>query len=227
MKITIREEGKYTAPGEGVGVFFEDLNYDLDGGLYAEMLENRNFEAKDVHGEWDNYIVENDGGYGWTPTGEGVALKIKWDRPLFIENPHYLRLTVQKAGEGVKNKAYDGIYLQKGMGYTISFYARSYDYKKKLWVGVFDGGKAVLAKKVRLRPDGKWHRYEFHMKSRVDLDKASFEVRMTEAGAIHLDCFSMMPDNAVKGIFRRDLAEMLRDLDALLALRSDAGRGVL
>ena len=77
MKITIREEGKYTAPGEGVGVFFEDLNYDLDGGLYAEMLENRNFEAKDVHGEWDNYIVENDGGYGWTPTGEGVALKIK------------------------------------------------------------------------------------------------------------------------------------------------------
>ena len=54
MKITIREEGKYTAPGEGVGVFFEDLNYDLDGGLYAEMLENRNFEAKDVHGEWDN-----------------------------------------------------------------------------------------------------------------------------------------------------------------------------
>ena len=212
MKITIREEGKYTAPGEGVGVFFEDLNYDLDGGLYAEMLENRNFEAKDVHGEWDNYIVENDGGYGWTPTGEGVALKIKWDRPLFIENPHYLRLTVQKAGEGVKNKAYDGIYLQKGMGYTVSFYARSYDYKKKLWVGVFDGGKAVLAKKVRLRPDGKWHRYEFHMKSRVDLDKASFEVRMTEAGAIHLDCLSMMPDNAVKGIFRRDLAEMLRDL---------------
>lgn len=199
-------------PGEGVGVFFEDLNYDLDGGLYAEMLENRNFEAKDVHGEWDNYIVENDGGYGWTPTGEGVALKIKWDRPLFIENPHYLRLTVQKAGEGVKNKAYDGIYLQKGMGYTISFYARSYDYKKKLWVGVFDGGKAVLAKKVRLRPDGKWHRYEFHAKSRVELDKASFEVRMTEAGAIHLDCFSMMPDNAVKGIFRRDLAEMLRDL---------------
>ena len=57
MKITIREEGKYTAPGEGVGVFFEDLNYDLDGGLYAEMLENANFEAKDVHGEWDHYIV--------------------------------------------------------------------------------------------------------------------------------------------------------------------------
>ena len=212
MKITIREEGKYTAPGEGVGVFFEDLNYDLDGGLYAEMLENANFEAKDVHGEWDHYIVENDGSYGWTPTGDGVALKIKWDRPLYIENPHYLRLTVAKAGEGVKNKAYDGIYLQKGMGYTISFHARSYDYKGKLQVGVFAGGKAVLAKKVRLRPDGKWHRYEFHAKSRAELDRASFEVRMTEAGAIHIDCFSMIPDNAVKGIFRRDLAEMVRDL---------------
>ena len=212
MKITIREEGKYTAPGEGVGVFFEDLNYDLDGGLYAEMLENANFEAKDVHGEWDHYIVENDGSYGWTPTGDGVALKVKWDRPLYIENPHYLRLTVTKAGEGVRNKAYDGIYLQKGMGYTISFHARSYDYKGKLQVGVFAGGKPVLAKKVRLRPDGKWHRYEFHAKSRAELDRASFEVRMTEAGAIHVDCFSMIPDNAVKGIFRRDLAEMVRDL---------------
>lgn len=55
------------------------------------------------------------------------------------------------------------------MGYTVSFYARSYDYRKKLLVGVFDGGKAVLAKKVRLRADGNWHRYEFHLKSRTEL----------------------------------------------------------
>ena len=65
MKIAISEEGRVPVTGGSIGLFFEDLNYGLDGGLYAEMLENRNFEAKDVHGEWDRYIVESDGSYAW------------------------------------------------------------------------------------------------------------------------------------------------------------------
>ncbi len=61
MKLFVSGEGKRPVR-EGVGLFIEDLNYALDGGLYAEMLENRNFEAKNAYGEWDKYKVDFDGG---------------------------------------------------------------------------------------------------------------------------------------------------------------------
>lgn len=211
MKITMTEEGRVAAPGGRIGLFFEDLNYALDGGLYAEMLENRNFEAKDVHGEWDKYIVDDDGGYAWEPTG-GAAIKIKTDRPLFPENPHYMRLTASAGGQGVKNKAYDGIYLTAGESYKISFYARSYDYKGKASVGVWQDGAALLEKKLRLKADGKWHRYAFRVKSKKNAEKADFVFTLSKAGAVHLDCFSMMPEKALFGVFRRDLAELMKAL---------------
>lgn len=211
MKITMTQEGKIPVTAGGVGLFFEDLNYALDGGLYAEMLENRNFEAKNVWGEWDHYIVEEDGGYGWEayPAGVKVALKIKTDRALFPENPHYMRIEAA-AGGGVKNKAYDGIYLNKGMGYKISFYARSYDYKGAVRVGVYQNGAALIEKKVKLKKDGAWHRYSVHLKSKVEADKADFCFTLEKAGTVHVDAFSMMPDNAVLGVFRRDLVELMK-----------------
>ncbi len=212
MKITLSQEGKFSSGGT-IGLFFEDLNYALDGGLYAEMLENRNFEAKDVHGEWDHYLVDEDGGYGWTPypAGADVSLEIRTDRPLCEENPHYLRLA---AGEnaGVKNKAYDGIFLTKGMKYTVSLWARSYDYKGKAFVGVYSAGAALAEKKISLKADGKWRRYEFRLKAKATCDGADFAFRLASKGTVHLDCFSMIPENAVKGIFRRDLAELMKDL---------------
>ncbi len=213
MKISITEKGKVPVTSGGVGLFFEDLNYDLDGGLYAELLENKNFEAKNVYGEWDRYIVEEDGGYGWTPypAGAQVGMKIKTDRPLFPENPHYMRVSAP-AGAGVKNKAYDGIYLTKGMGYKVSFYARSYDYKGKAFVGVYQGGGALVEKKVKLKADGAWHRYSFRLKAKGDAEKADFAFRLEKAGTVHIDAFSMIPENAVMGVFRRDLAELMKEM---------------
>lgn len=214
MKITIKQEGKISVAPCSIGLFFEDINYGLDGGLYAEMLENRNFEAKDVHGEWDKYIVDHDGGYGWTayPQDSTVELKISSDRALYAENPHYLRLKTSVGRTGVKNKAYDGIYLTAGMKYNVSFYARSYDFKGKIMVGVYKNGTTFLEKRIKIKGDGKWHHFNFRLKAKSEVEKADFAVMLSGAGTVHLDCFSMIPENAIKGIFRRDLAELMKDL---------------
>ncbi len=213
MKITINREGKVPVTAGGVGLFFEDLNYALDGGLYAELLENRNFEAKDVHGEWDHYIVEDDGSYAWEayPQGAEVALKVKTDRALFPENPHYMRLAAAE-NTGMKNKAYDGVYLQAGKEYKCSFYARSYDYKGAVKVGVYGKDAAYIEKKIKLKADGQWHRYAFRAKSKVDAEKADFRITLCKTGTIHLDAFSLMPANAVMGVFRRDLVELMAEM---------------
>lgn len=212
MKITIKREGKVPVSAGGVGLFFEDLNYALDGGLYAELLENRNFEAKDVYGEWDHYIVEDDGSYAWEvyPKGAEVALKVKTDRALFPENPHYMRLAATE-NAGMKNKAYDGVYLQAGKEYKCSFYARSYDYKGAVKVGVYQDGASFIEKKIKLKADGQWHRYAFRAKSKRDAERADFCIVLCKAGTIHVDAFSLMPANAVLGVFRRDLVVKYRN----------------
>lgn len=212
--VTISQEEKIRVPEGGTGLFFEDINYALDGGLYAEMLENRNFEAKNARGEKDHFTVEDDGGYAWEvyPAGAQVQLKVKTDRPLFNENPHYMRVQTPTAGAGMKNKAYDGVYLKKGEGYKISFYARSYDYKDRVTVSLVKGETVFAQKKIKLKADGNWNRYSFRFKSKFDVDAADFCFTLNKAGMVHADCFSMMPEHAVLGVFRRDLVELLKGM---------------
>lgn len=214
VKIALTQGRKVPVQRGSVGLFFEDLNYSLDGGLYAEMLENRNFEATKVHGEWDKYAVEQDGGYAWGvwPDGADVALKIKDDRPLYAENPHYMRLESRTPGAGVQNKAYDGIYLRKGAGYKLSFYIRSYDYRAAAYAGVYDGDRPLMQARVRPKADGKWHRYEFRLRAKKDFDRAAFRFTLSAAGTVHIDAFSLMPEDAVLGVFRRDLVEWMKEL---------------
>ncbi|MBD5636569.1 MAG: alpha-L-arabinofuranosidase [Clostridia bacterium] len=214
MKIQFTRENKKAVTKGTIGLFLEDINYGIDGGLNAEMLENPNFEAKDAFGKRDNFTVAFDGGYAWEafPEGSAAALKVKTDRALFPENPHYMRLTASVPGVGMKNKAFDGIYLEQGMKYRVSFYARSYDYKGGALIGVYKDGAPVLIKKVKFKADGQWNRYQFTLKSKVSLDRGDFALTLLKSGTVHFDFFSMIPENAVFGVFRRDLVNLMKEL---------------
>ena len=130
-----------------VGLFFEDINFAADGGLYAEMIENRSFEAVKSKGESHNYVLREDNLYAWSAcpvSGQAVedALEISFNEPVSQNNPHYLRFTASNDGDGFKNKAYDGISLKKGLKYKISFYAREVKYPEgKIAVSVKKDGK--------------------------------------------------------------------------------------
>ena len=113
--------GKAISP-ELVGVFFEDINYGADGGLYAELVQNRSFEydATEQIG-WNAFSfwkLEQRGG------GQG-SVAVKSARPIHKNNPHYAMLTVDTPGEGVglTNGGFDGIPLQAGETYELSFFA--------------------------------------------------------------------------------------------------------
>ena len=70
-----------TKPGATIqptmyGIFFEDINFAADGGLYAEMIENRSFEFPDRLMGWNTFgnVIVND------------------QKPAFARNPHYITL---------------------------------------------------------------------------------------------------------------------------------------
>ena len=97
-----KEKGVPISP-ELIGLFFEDINFAADGGLYAEMLENRSFEAREAYGNPGRFYAVDDPGYAWEPacqTGEEAPLmQYVTGTPVSEANPHYLRFTAKAAGQ--------------------------------------------------------------------------------------------------------------------------------
>lgn len=212
-----------------IGLFFEDINFAADGGLYAELLENRSFEAVLSKGVTRNYVFREDSLYAWSLLpGDGV-MEISMNMSLSEKNPHYLRFTAKKAGDGFANKAYDGLSLKKGMQYNISFYAREEYYQEgdiEICLtkdGACCGAVTVPFCPIKAEPDGykvmvgdceakTWKKYEAVITASADVNGASFEVHLTKPGVVEFDLFSMIPEDAVAGTFRKDLFEALFDL---------------
>lgn len=219
MRLQISDEKKAPIQDGMIGLFFEDINYAADGGLYAEMIENRSFEFLDCYGSAGDYYTKHDCGYGWNPTaGNGTGrMEYVMGSPVDRANPHYLRFTATEAGQGFSNKAYRGIFLEKGKEYRVSFYARTAAYEGDLLVTVQkDGNRAAEAKVACIHAPKKswqkWHRYETVLTARQDVQGGLFVMELDQAGVVEFDFISMMPADAAAGIFRRDLFELLKGL---------------
>lgn len=205
-------------PREFLGLFLEDINYAIDGGLYAEMLENRNFESMDVcGGDGKDYYVKHDGLYAWAGTSPAVKLEVVQGSPVSPHSPHYLRVNCGQDGGGFWNKGYDGIYMRPGISYRVTFYARRVRYQGTVTAAIGKDGRVLLSETVELRPAGtdgwnRWERYELELRAAQEIRGGQFTVLLSQEGVVEFDFFSMMPEDAVLGIFRRDLAEQLKAL---------------
>lgn len=251
MKIG-KEKGVSIAP-ELIGLFFEDINFAADGGLYAELIENRSFEAKEAYGNPGRFYAVDDLGYAWKPlyqTGEEPPLmQYVTGTPVSAVNPHYLRFTAKQAGQGFSNKAYDGIHLEKDHTYKVSFYARCVGYEGDgFQITVQKDGKIFAQAEVkvvkpvpyvpfcdlkipmeigygtlssdiekihRMDQSGKcrrseWIKYEMVLVAVDNVRGAQFAIMLDAPGIVEFDLISMIPEDAVAGIFRKDLFEALQ-----------------
>lgn len=197
-----------------IGLFFEDINYAADGGLYAEMIENRSFEALKSTG-WK--FTEYDGLYAWSAypaSGNGAELKIKDVGGLNANNTHYAEFKASATQTGLKNAAYDGVLVKQGEKYNVSLYAKSDSYRGGINVSVYDknGEKAATAQVTDSVTNG-WQKYTVEMTATKDARKADFVVELDGEGTVSLDMVSCIPQNSVEGIFRKDLAEKLKAIN--------------
>lgn len=207
------QEGMY-------GLFFEDINYAADGGLYAELIENRSFEAvKNVGGA----STEFDGCFAWSeyPKGSGL-LEIESEDGLNENNPHYLKFTALENNGGFANQAYDGIYAEKGMKLNVSFYAKSDSYNGSVTVSIRKDDNIYASAEVKCNSENNntaeqitynWKKFSTVMTVSDTVEAADFVVSLSERGTVCFDMVSAFPDNAVLGLFRKDLAEKLKALN--------------
>lgn len=215
MKIQITDKPGAPISKGMIGLFFEDINYGLDGGLHAEMIENRSFEFMEARGDKGNFSETYDGLYGWNayPAGaSGARLQIQTVHPQNEINPHYLEFTAAEAGNAFTNKAYDGVSLKPGVQYQVSFYARTEGYAGGIEISVEKNNKVMAQAAIAPAVSGEWTRYTAQLSCSEPVSYGEFVIRLDAPGTVYFDFISMLPSDAVLGLFRRDLVELLEEM---------------
>ncbi len=192
------------------GIFFEDINFAADGGLYAEMVANRSFEYTE--------IAAGDSLYAWNSVG-GADLQVKADEATALNenNPSYLVLTNDnETPSGVANRGFlDGMSVKENSKYNFSVYAKGLDgYAGKLYVNLCIGDETV-GEGIIESITSKWNKYELSfICSKAAHENVTLRV-LADKGSVALDMISLFPEDTFKGRengMRKDLGEMLEKL---------------
>ena len=189
------------------GVFFEDINYAADGGLYAELVQNRSFEHREKL-------------YSWQEVKRGGAgeFAVATESPVHPNNPNYLRLKVTEGsvGIGIANSGFDGVAVEQGKEYLFAVHARAQgSFNGELVLRLEDAvGKSIG--ECRFKNLGSnWQRHEAWLTSRATTTKARLVLIPSTVGTIDLDVVSLFPKDTFKGRrngLRADLAQLLADM---------------
>lgn len=199
------------------GIFFEDINYGADGGLYAEMVKNRSFE-------FSNPLQ------GWQVTGN---VKVCNDGP-FERNPHYVRLGYsghRVINTALQNEGFFGISVKKGAKYSFSVWARCPEGGKsalevQLVNEALDRNQQHIGRNSIVIEGKEWKRYEVDLTAEQTYEDGKLRIFLhtadnkrpsseTSVAVTDLEHISLFPHDTWKnrkGGMRRDLAQALYDL---------------
>ena len=190
------------------GIFFEDINFAADGGLYAELVKNRSFE------------FPNDPLQGWKAFGK---VDVRSDGP-FDRCPHYVRLSDTGHGEkwtGLDNEGFFGIGVKAGETYRFSVWARVPDGgSSRLRIDLANtasmGEKHYLCRDTLTVSGSAWKQYELVISPKETVDKGTLRIFLVDGRTtVDLEHVSLFPTDTWMGHrngLRKDLAQALADL---------------
>jgi len=199
------------APGAAIprtlfGIFFEDINFAADGGIYAERIKNRSFEFPDPLMGWKRAAV---------PGGQGTFAAAS-AAPPGSQNPHYVRITSQAGPFGITNDGYRGIAIRKGDRFRVSVLARSSDdTPPALRVEFENTGNRALGGATLTGVTSQWQRLTGTLVAEANDSRARLRVLVQGPASADVDMVSLFPEDTWKGRekgLRRDLVQLLADM---------------
>lgn len=205
------------------GLFFEDINYSADGGLYAELVQNRSFEYNPTEQrEWHplsfwEYI---------TPGFSYGKISVESASPVHPNNPHYIDLAVEFVGNypefkgvpgvGIKNNGFDFMTIKSGEKYNFSMFAQQVsDAPVSLIVSLQTPKGNILAEDRLSSSSRDWKKYTLSLTASSGSDSASLVILAVTKGRLKMDVISLFPERTFKGRpngLRPDLAKALADM---------------
>ena len=193
-------------PSTLFGIFFEDINFAADGGLYPERVKNRSFEFPDPLMGWRRAMIDGASGHFDVETASSPS----------AANQHYLRITSTTGQFGVSNEGFRGVGIKKDARYTVRLLARR----------VGDGPSALRVEfeNVRNQPLGgatieglttSWQRFSGTVTAGDTDLHALVRVVAGGPGALDVDMVSVFPEDTFahrENGLRADLVQLLKDM---------------
>jgi alpha-L-arabinofuranosidase len=214
MKLIVDALKTKESLGDMYGIFFEDLNHAADGGLYAELVQNRSFEFAPIDHPtyhplmaWEK--IDKDG---------EARLLIETGNPVSNNNPHYLAIDISNPGSnvGVQNLGFNtGIPFKEGEEYYFTCYIkREQDLEMPITVS-FRSKDGEIYLKEDFYVETSWKKFELKLKSPVTDYSGRLALTIGGRGKVYIDFVSLFPVDTFKGRrngLRKDIAEKLAEL---------------
>ncbi len=186
------------------GIFFEDINFGADGGLYAELIKNRSFEFPQSF-------------MGWNTFG---AVELCTEGAPFPRNPHYVRLSRPSHPHrvtGLENEGFRGIGLEQGKEYRFSVWARApKGGTQKVRLELIDKENNAMKQAEFSVSSTDWKLHEVVLEAPKTETHARLRIFFAEGSVLDLEHISLFPVDTWKGRrngLRKDLAQALADLN--------------
>lgn len=201
------------------GIFFEEINHAGAGGLWAELVSNRGFEAGGQNTPSNIWP--------WSIIGDQSSISVATDRSsCFERNKIALRMEVLcdsegssngcPSGVGVYNPGFWGMNIEEGKKYKVVLYVRSTgDIDVSVSLTSSDGSLTLASEKIIASASdvSNWTRKEVVLEAKGTDHGARLQLTTTKKGLIWFDQVSAVPEDTYKGHgFRSDLVQMLVDI---------------
>lgn len=205
------------------GLFFEDINYAADGGLYAELVQNRSFEYNPgERREWHPFSY-----WEFILPGHSMGdISVETKAPVHANNPHYVVINAEyigdypqvkaESGVGLKNSGFDGIVVRKDEKYNFSMFSQLFKGSSMDFLIILQTPKGQVLAQSKLSVSSKsWTKYNTELIPSADNDSASLVILAKTSGTVALDMISLFPEKTFKNRpngLRADLAQKLADM---------------
>ena len=196
-----------------LGIFYEDINYAADGGLYAELVQNRGFEysLSDKLGSDDSWHS----GKAWRVINTDT-FRIDTVAPIHPNNRHYAALQVDKKGVSLINEGFNGIPVTAGEKYNFSLFARAPESGKgSLLIRLIDSEGYIIGEAQTKKAGNNWKKLEVVLVANKTATDARLLIEPQMLGRVDLDMISLFPQKTFNGRrngLRADLAQTLADM---------------
>jgi alpha-N-arabinofuranosidase len=192
------------------GIFFEDINFAADGGLYAELVKNRSFEFTLPKMGW----LEPNSDRHSLNSESGISMVVQ--QSLKATNTNFLRVQVTNAkGYELINEGFRGMGIKKNESYDFSISCANPLGITKIIAEIIDEEKKVIGSTSIEPRTGQWTSYETSFKASATVEKAQLRLRFEGKGSIDIDFVSLFPQDTWKGRkkgLRKDLVRLIDDL---------------
>jgi len=190
------------------GIFFEDINFGADGGIYAEMIKNRSFEFAKPRTGWQVNLTSSDSSH----------FVIQNRGSLNQDNPRYVRISIKDGTRKnfISNSGFRGMGIKQNNKYNFSIMASLPDESNiKLRIELISQKGEKIGEALIPIKGKDWKKYEIGFVAKATDLKASLKISFEGTGVIDIDMVSLFPGDTWKGRpygLRADIVQLLADL---------------